>query len=132
VPYNFEIDSTRQIARCWFEGRLTDEELKECYQAACEIVALKEPHAGIVDLSAVNSYEVSVHTIHELAKSAPIMPNPNRIRVIIAEPLHIYVMARIFLCVGRRTRPNLHVVRFEEEAWTILGVTKPQFKTYER
>jgi hypothetical protein len=132
VSYYFEIDSTERIARCRFKGRLTDEELKECYRAACEIVALRDPHVGIVDLSSVKSYEVSSHAIHELAKFQPIMPNPNRVRVIIAEPLNIYGMARVFLFVGRRTRPNLHVVRFEEEAWTILGVTKPQFKAYER
>lgn len=131
MPHHFEIDSIKRIARCRFEGRLTDEELKECYRAAREIVALRDPHAGIVDLSAVKSYEVSTRAIHELAKSPPIMPNPDRVRVIVAEPLHIYGMARIFLFVGRHTRPNLHVVRFEEEAWTILAVTKPQFKTYE-
>ena len=131
MPYYFEIDSTGGIARCRFEGRLTDEELKECYRAACEIVALRDPYAGIVDLSAVKSFEVSSHTIHELAKSPPIMPNPDRVRVVVAEPLHIYGMARIFLFVGRHTRPNLHVARFEEEAWTILAVKKPQFKAYE-
>ena len=132
MPYYFEIDSTNRIARCRFNGRLTDEELKECYRAACEIVTLKDPHAGIIDLSAVSSFEVSSHTIHELAKAPPILLNPDHVRVIVAEPLHIFGMARVFLFVGRHTRPNLHVVRFEEEAWTILAVTKPQFKAYGR
>src|SRR5271165_3949902 len=125
MPYYFEIDSTNRIARCRFEGRLTNEEITECYRKACEIVALKDPHAGIADLSAVKSYEVSSRTMHKLAKSPPIMSNPDRIRVIVAEPIHIYGIARVFLALGQRTRPNLHVVRFEEEAWAILAVTKP-------
>ncbi len=132
MPYYLEIDSTKRIARCRFEGCLTDEELKEWYRTACEIAALSDLYAGIVDLSAVKSYEVSSRTIHKLAKSPAIMPNPDLVRLIIAEPLHIYGMARIFMFVGRHTRPNLHVVRFEEEAWTILAVTKPQFKPYKR
>ena len=132
MPYYFEIDSTERIARCRFEGRLTDEELRKCYQTASEIVALRDPRAGIIDLSAIKSYEVSSRTIHKLAKSPPIMPKADCVRVIVAAPLHIYGMARIFMFVGRQTRPNLHVVRFEEEAWAILGVSKPQFNFCER
>jgi hypothetical protein len=132
VPYYFEVDSTNRIARCRFEGRLTDEELKECYRVAREIVALKDPHAGIVDLSAVTSFKVSLRTIYELANSPPIMLNPDRARVIVAEPLHIFGMARLFALVGQHTRPNLHVVRFEKEAWAILGVREPQFKAYKK
>jgi len=132
VPFYFENDSTKRIARCRIEGRLTDEEIMECYRSACEIAALGDPQAGIFDLSGVKSFEVSSHTIHELVTLPRIIPNPNCVRMIIAEPIHIYGMSRIFLFLGRLTRPNLYVVRFEEEAWAILGVTKPQFKAYER
>jgi hypothetical protein len=130
VPYYFEADSTNRIARCRFEGRLTDEELKECYRVASEIAALTDPRAGVVDLSGITSLKVSSRTILELANSPPIMPNPDRIRVIVAEPLHIYGMARMFGLAGQYSRPNLHVVRQADHAWAILGVLNPQFKPY--
>jgi hypothetical protein len=37
-------------------------------------------------------------------------------------------MARMFELQGQETRPNLHVVRTEKEAWAILGVSKPKFE----
>jgi hypothetical protein len=37
-------------------------------------------------------------------------------------------MARMFELQGQETRPNLHVIRTEKEAWAILGVSKPKFE----
>lgn len=132
MPYWIEADWTHRIARCRFQGQLIDEELQECYRIASEIAAQEDPLAGIVDLSAITSLKVSPGAILGLANSPPIMPNPDRVRIIIAEPLHIYGMARMFGLAGQYLRPNLHVVRRTEHAWAILGVQNPQFKAYKR
>jgi hypothetical protein len=130
MPYHFEVDSANKIACCRFSGRLTDKDLKECYQVASAICRVERPRAGLMDFSAVTSLKVSRAAVLELAKSSPIMPAPERIRVIIAEPLHIYGLARIFAFFGEDTRPNLHVVRSEKQAWAILGVGTPTFEPY--
>jgi hypothetical protein len=132
VSYQFEVDSRNKIACCRFSGRLTDEDLKECYQVASAICRTDSPRAGLMDFSAVSSLKVSRAAILELAKSSPIMPDPDRIRVIIAEPLHIYGLARMFAFFGENTRPNLHVVRSEKQAWAILGVGSPRFEPYRK
>ena len=132
MSYQFEVDQTNKIACCRFSGVLTDEELKECYEVASAITAQTDPRAGLMDFSAVTSVKVSRATILELANSSPIMPDPERIRVIIAEPLHIYGLARMFALVGQYTRPNLHVVRSEKQAYAILGVRNPRFEPYRK
>jgi hypothetical protein len=128
VPYHFEFDATNRILGCRFDGRVTDEALKECYRLAAEYVAETDPRAAVIDLSAVTSFEVSPETIHELAKSAPVVPDPGRPRCIVAPSPTIFGMMRMFEIEGEVTRPNLHVVRTPDEAWAILGVQGSQFK----
>jgi hypothetical protein len=130
MPYCFEVDGKNQIARCRLVGRVSDAELKECYLLASEIAAQKDFRAGVFDVSAITTVNVFSNTMVELAELPPIMPNPEQIRVIIAEPLHIYGMARTFALVGQYSRPHLHVVRSEKQAWAILGVERPRFEAY--
>jgi hypothetical protein len=59
MPYQVEFDSTNQILRARFEGRVTDEELKAYYQRATEIVALINPRAGIANLAFVTGVHVT-------------------------------------------------------------------------
>jgi hypothetical protein len=128
VPYHFEFDATNRILRCRFDGRVTDEALKECYRLAAEYVAQADPRAAIIDLSAVTSFEVSAETIRELARSAPVMPDPIRPRCVVAPSPKIFGLMRMFEIEGEVTHPNLHVVRTPEEAWAILGVQGSKFK----
>ena len=128
MPYQFEFDSTNQIFRARFEGRVTDEELKAYYQRGTEIVAQINPRAGIADFSAVTSFEVSTETVRGLAKLPPVMPGPAKPRFIVAPAPHLFGLARMFLIEGQETRPNNHVVRTMREACTILGVPEPQFE----
>ena len=128
MPYRFEFDSTNRILFCRFEGRVTDEGLTNFYRMAPEYVASLNPRAGLVDLSAVTSFDVTVHTIRQLAWSDPIMPQTSQPRFIVAVSFHIFGMARMFEFEGEATRPNLHVVRSLDEAWAVLGVQGPKFE----
>ena len=127
VPYEFDFDSTNRILRCRFEGRVTDEALKEFFSLATDYATRIDPRGAVADLSAVTSFEVSPQTIRELAKSAPALRNPDRPRCIVAPSPQIFGLVRMFEIAGEATRPNLHVVRTIEEAWAILDVQSPQF-----
>jgi hypothetical protein len=127
MPYQFDFEPTHRILRCRLEGRVTDEELRECYRATEEHAARTDPFAGILDMSGVTALEVSPQTIRELAKSPPAIPNAARLRVLIATSPPVYGVARMFELQGQDTRPNFHVVGSEKEAFAILGIQEAKF-----
>ena len=128
MPYRIVYDPTNRILRARFEGRVTDDELKEVYRLGQAQAARIDPRAGITDFSDVTTLAFSSETIHELAASTPIMRDPRRPVVFVAPTPHIFGMARMFEMLGAETRPNLHVVRTLEEAYELLGVREPQFE----
>jgi hypothetical protein len=128
MPYHFDFDSANRILRCRFEGKITDGTLKEFYRDAGEYSALTDSGATVLDMSLVSTLEVSPQTIRELASLPPAVADPSRPRCIIAASPQVFGMARMFELQGQETRPNLHVVRTQKEAWAILGVSKPKFE----
>jgi hypothetical protein len=127
MAYCFEFDSSNGILCCRLEGDVTDESLKECYEAARKYTALTNPDVGIMDFSNVVSFSVSSQTVRDLAHCAPAMPG-SRPRFLVAPSTHMYGMARMFQLYGSEARPALHVVSSVDEAYTLLGVPKPQFE----
>ena len=128
MPFRFEFDSAHRILRGVFSGPVTDESITTFYQMVPEYSAEFDPLAGILDLSAVTSFEITIPTIRRLAWSEPAMPHPDRPRFIVANASHIFGMARMFESEGENTRPNLHVVRTERDVWAILGIQNPRFE----
>ncbi len=128
MPHQFEFDSTNRILRGWFEGRVTDEELKSFYPIAADCVTRTGPRAAITDFSLVSSFEASSQAIRDLANSDPVLPDPSLDRFIVAPSDHIFGMARMFQLQGERTRPNLHVVRTLKDVWNFLRIQETQFK----
>lgn len=127
MSYHFDFDSTHRILRCRFEGRVTDDELKEYYLAAGRLVAAKDPTFAITDFTAVDSFDVSPRTVRELASLPPVMTDQDRIRCVVAPSDKVFGLARMFELQGEGTRANLHVVRTMKEALAILGVQTPKF-----
>lgn len=128
ASYSFDFDPTNRIIRFSLKGRVTDELMKDLYQAMREPAQRTQPEAGILDTSAVIAFEVSSQVIRELATSSPVMPNPDFPRIVIAPSFDVYAMMRMFVEYGHGTRRNLHVVRANREAWAILGVQNPEFE----
>jgi hypothetical protein len=126
--FSFDFDSTNKIFRGRIDGRVTDAILKQFYAVGAEHLSRIEPCRGIFDFSGVTSLDVLPQTIRELAELEPAMPNPSRARVILAPADNGFGLARMFQFEGELTRPNLHVVRTEREAWAVLGVQDPQFE----
>lgn len=127
MPYSFDFDLTNGILRCRLSGRVTDEVLKDFFRIGAQHAIRTHPIAGVVDLSEATSFEVSPQLIEKLAKSTPVLPNPNLRRIVIAPSPEVYGMMRMFEIAGETTRPGIHVVRIEQEAWAILSVAEPRF-----
>ena len=128
LPYQFDFDPKHHIIRGRFAGRITDEELKASYQEALAHGKNTRALAVVADFSKAIASEVSQAVVLELARMEPALADPKAIRVIVATLPGLFGMARVFELHGERTRPNLHVVRSQEEAWAILGVWNPKFE----
>ena len=128
MPYYFEFDPKNRILRGRFEGRITNELLKEYYGVAGGYFERTAARAGITDLSGVTSFEVSPQLIRELASGPPAILDQQFPRFIVASSPQIYGTARMFELAGQDTRPNLHVVHTMKEVCVILGVLDPRFE----
>jgi len=128
MPYHFEFDSANRILRCGLEGQVTDEILKEYYGLLDTYARQTDPRAGILDMTSVTEFKGSTKVIRELANSRPALPDPSIPRCIVAPSPQIYGIARMFELQGQDTRPNLHVVRTQQEAFAILGAHDIKFE----
>jgi hypothetical protein len=128
MPHNFNFDSTNRIRLWRFEGRITDEELKEFYLEAPNYVPSTALAAAIVDFSSVTSFEVSPGTIRGLARSAPIIADASFPRFLVAPTSAIFGLMRMFQLAGEKTHPNVYVVKSLNDVFVSLGVEKPQFE----
>lgn len=130
MPCTFDFDLSSKIIRCRIEGIVTDETLKEYYRLCSNYGALNPTFSGIFDMSAVVFIAVSADTIRHLAMLPPAVPDPDIPRVIVAGSPQMFGLARMFDLQGGETRPNLHVVRSEQEALAILGVKVAKFESH--
>jgi hypothetical protein len=128
MAYRFEFDSTNQVLRARFDGRITDQELKEYYKLAAQVYTRISPRSFIADFAAVTDAEVSPDTVRDLANLPPTVSDEAKPRFIVAAAPNIFGLARMFQLEGEQTRPNLHVVHKLGEACAILGVHRLKFK----
>jgi len=80
-----------------------------------------------LDFSNVASFNVSPQTVRDLAHRTPGMPGA-RPRFLVVPSTYMYGLARMFQEIGSETRPEVHIVRSVDEAYTFLGVPEPQFE----
>jgi hypothetical protein len=132
VPYTIDFDKANRILRARFEGKVTDDELREVYRFGQENVTRFDPQAGITDFSGVTTVAFSSQTMRDLARTKPIMTDPSRPVVFVAPSQHLFGMARMFELQGAESRPNLHVVRTAEEAYQVLNIQQPHFDPVSR
>jgi hypothetical protein len=113
MSYQIDFDATNRILRARFQGRVTDDDLKDVYRFGQEHVARFDPLSGITDFSGVTT-AFSAQTMRELAHTKPIMPDPSRPMIFVAPTPDLFGMARMFELEGAEVRPNLRVVRTPE------------------
>lgn len=131
MRFFFEFDPVSQVLRAGIEGPVTDQSIKEFYGLAGKYVARVHPRGGLTDFSGVTSFDVSSETIRQLAHQAPALPDPAILRVVIAPSGLAYGLLRMFQTLGASTRPELHVVRTQEEAYKLLRLQAPRFEPLE-
>ena len=127
MSYQIDFDATNRILRARFQGRVTDDDLRDVYHFGQENVARFDPLSGITDFSEVTTVAFSPQTMRDLARTKPIMPDPSRPIIFIAPSPDLFGMARMFELEGAESRPNLHVVHTAEEAYKVLSVCNPEF-----
>lgn len=127
VNITVEFDSRNNILRGTLEGSMTGARLLEFYTAATKFMASHPPCRGILDFSHVTEFEVSSDAIRQVAAAAPVFP-PGHMRIMVIPQTFIYGLARMFQILTESTRPELHVVRTMEEAYSLLDVESPDFR----
>ena len=124
MGYFFDFDPVNKILRCSRRGRVTDALLFEVYSEAQRLLESRSPCRGIDDLSAVTEFAVSADTIKKLADKSSF--SLLEVLVIVAPQAHLYGMSRMYSILTEATR-RVQVVRTMEEAYSLLGVSSPQF-----
>ncbi|HKM47216.1 MAG TPA: hypothetical protein VJX69_06490 [Terriglobales bacterium] len=128
MAFVIEFDARDNILRASLDGRVTDDILLDCYATMARYAASHAGCRGIADISGVTEFAVSIPAIKRLTKAPPAIPAPH-MRVFVAPQAHVYGMARMFQILGEETRPNLHIVRTLDEAYRLLQVEAPEFRT---
>jgi len=126
MAFVLEFDARNDILRVRLEGRVTDAILLDCYGTTAKYVASHPPCRGIADVSGVTEFSVSSTAIKQLTKASPAFPAAS-MRIFVAPQPHVFGMAHMFQMLGEETRPNLHIVRTMDEAYSLLEVESPEF-----
>ena len=123
----FDFDSTNRILRSRLAGQVSDEEFIDFYRGISRRVIHLRPSAGIVDLSGVTSFDVSVQVMGALATLPSVVQDPNFLRIVIAPSSETFAMMRMFGTAAGQAHPNVKVVQTERDAWALLSVNAPRF-----
>jgi len=131
MKFVIEFDRNHKLCRVTLHGRVDNPGALEAYKHMGHAVNGLKPNAGILDLSAISSFEVTPGAIRHLASLPPILPDPH-LRCHVAPDDLLFGMMRMFQMLGEQNRENLHVVRSMTEAYTVLGIQdEPEFQTHE-
>jgi hypothetical protein len=125
--FHFEYDAANGVLAVRMKGAITDHVFKDCYSATLRLVEGRNIRAALMDLSAVDRYDVSAAAMLDISTLPPLFPDPTP-RYVVAPPDHIFGMARMLQLASVHGRDMLHVVRSLQEAYDGLGVTTPQFE----
>ena len=126
MGFALDLDAKNNILRVTVDGRLTDAILFEGYAAMGKYLASHPSCHSIADFSPVTRADFSSEAVRQLA-AAPPLPTA-AVRILVAPPDSVYGMGRMFQILGEKTRPNFHVVRTMDEAYSLLQVKSPEFR----
>jgi hypothetical protein len=126
MTYQSEFDHENKILLLRFEGRITDELMKELYWEIRKCSTATDASAGIWDLSAVTEFDVSPELIRDLANREPAMPNAtSRSRFFVAPTMVGSAVSHLFEIAAGDKNPLLRIVLSLDEALAALGVQSP-------
>jgi hypothetical protein len=128
MAFRFEFDPVNKILVGRMEGLLSDESIREIYQAGRKYSVATDASAAILDFSLVTGFPLTSERLRQLAREEPAMPNAERPRFVVAPQTHAFGLFRMFQLTGESTRPLLTVVHTMDEALAALGVQSPRFE----
>lgn len=109
---DFDFDPVNKILLMRFEGRLTEESVRDFYGAIRKNAIATNASAGIWDLSPATEFALSAEFLRSLATFEPAMPDATeRPRFIVAPTMVGFGLSRMFEIMGEQKRPLLQVVR---------------------
>lgn len=127
MAYHFEFDSEHKILLVVHEGEVQRREIEEINFDTGKHVARLKPAAGVVDLSAIKTFNVPSHTMR-VAASQPSPYPAETPRFIVAPADYLFGMARMYEITANRPMGKLRVVHSREEVFSALGVEDPKFE----
>ena len=125
--FHFEYDPDHELFVVRMYGPITDDIFKASYAATPKYVAGRRIRAALMDLSGVDSYDVSSVAVRDVSRLPPLFPDPTP-RWVVAPQDHIFGMARMFQMLSPSGRDMLHVVRSMREALQAIGIMAANFE----
>ena len=117
-------DEGSRVLRATLNGVLNEDTLDDLTVKIRGLLQHQLPYAIIVDVSGVTDFEISNQAVRSLARM-PSNVTADFERIVIAPQNHIYGITRMFQAYADGNRPNVHVVRSLEEAYTYLNSRYP-------
>ena len=125
--FHFEYDAAHEVFVVRMYGRITDDIFKASYAATPQYLEGRPIRAALMDLSGVDTYDVSSAAMRDVSRLPPLFPDPTP-RWIVAPQVHIFGMARMFQMLSPIGRDMLHVVRSMPEALQAMGAAAAHFE----
>lgn len=127
--FYFEYDADNKMLAVRFT-RVTDEVLRDFFDAAPRHIAENDVRLAIVDMTHASPIEMTADGLRQLARSTPLMSDPMA-RVVVAPSDVAFGMARLFQLSAPGGRDALFVVRSLDEAYQRLKIPEGQFRRLE-
>ena len=128
MPHVLEIDATENVIRVSVYGDLAPAEVSDIFQRVRKFLSKTEIRGGILDLSNVRTLDIPADVVRRFSKEPPLFKG-SQPRVIVAAADLVFGMARLFQISRSAIHDQLHVVHTMREAYDILGLKNPDFKT---
>jgi hypothetical protein len=128
VEFNLQFDPTNKILLVTFGTVVTKASGMAAYVAVRAFVLEHSPGSAIVDLSAVENAELSTDAVKYFAALPTVFPAGSLI-ILVANQAELFGMCRMYQILREERQPNLHVVHWLEEAYALLNLKSPNFRS---
>ena len=128
MDFSLQSDSEHRVLLVTLGKIVTEASALAVYTAVEQFIVAEGPHSGITDLSGVEKLNVSSDFIRCLAAKAPMIPD-GMSRILVAPRTDLYGVSRMFQLLRDSRGSYLEVVHTLKEAFELLGMESPHFRT---
>jgi hypothetical protein len=124
MSFHVEFSQKDKILRVSFRDSVQDDDMRDYYRTVGSAQSTVGPCSGICDFSNVERLQVTSNMVKDLAARPPVVL-PGFKHVIVAPQEQVYGLVRMYETLTGRN--NTIIVRSLDEAYTTLGLIKPEF-----